>query len=352
MLRVVRPGFVVRAGLSVGLIAFLLWRIDLSDAADALRTANYLYVLPALALFGVSKVIVAMRWRLMMSKFASLPLRPLFGILLVSNLANNVVPARLGDLVRVQVPAQRYGTSRARVGATVFATESLLDGIAFAVMGLIGLALIDVPVFPTEIFWAFLGLVVGGLLAVIPLSHLKFSDGWLERGTFGRLPERLRVPLRTMIPHFIDGLAVFREPRMALQALVMSFSIVLLEVGMFALFGEAFGIELSLPAWMLIMVVANVVTAVPVTPSNIGAYEVAMTEVVVALGVGAGTAGGFAVASHAFNILWVGALGIIAMQALRLSTDDVFSLRRREEVEVVRVGDEGEPDDAASPASG
>ena len=63
----------------------------------------------------------------------------------------------------MQVPAQRYGMSRARLAATVFATESLLDGIAFAVLGLIGLALIDLPNFPTEVFWGVLGLLAGGI---------------------------------------------------------------------------------------------------------------------------------------------------------------------------------------------
>ena len=146
----------IRIAVSLALLALLLWRLDLSEAARALRYANYFYVIPGLALFGLAKLLVSQRWRIMMSTFADLPLPPLFGILLVSNLANNIVPARIGDLIRVQVPAQRYDVSRARLAATVFATESLLDGIAFAVLGLIGLALIDLPNFPTAIFWAVL----------------------------------------------------------------------------------------------------------------------------------------------------------------------------------------------------
>ena len=50
--------------------------------------------------------------------------------------------------------------------------------------------------------------------------------------------------------------------------------------------------HLSMPAWMLIMVAANLISAVPITPSNIGAYEVAITELLKALGVEAGAAGG------------------------------------------------------------
>ena len=328
MSRLFERRLLVRTVASVGLLALLIWRLDLEAAGRALRDANYVYVIPGLLLFAVAKLLVAQRWRIMMSKFADLPLPPLFGILLVSNLANNVVPARIGDLIRVQVPAQRYHISRARMAATVFATESLLDGIAFAVLGLIGLALIDLRGFPTEVFWGILGVVTGGLIAVIPVSHLKLSDGWTQRGIMPRLPDRLRLALEEAVPHFIDGLAVFRDLRLGAQAISLSFVIWLIEVGMFALFGLAFGIHLSMPAWMLIMVAANMISSVPITPSNIGAYEVAVTELLKALGVDAGDAAGFAIASHVLNILWITVAGFVAMWALSLSLDDVFSFGR------------------------
>ena len=341
MTRLLERRMLIRIAASVALLALLLWRLDLEAAANALRYANYFYVIPGLALFGIAKLLVAQRWRIMMSTFADVPLPPLFGILLVSNLANNIVPARIGDLIRVQVPAQRYDVSRARLAATVFATESLLDGIAFAVLGLIGLALIDLPNFPTAIFWGVLGGVAGGLIAVLPLSHLKLQDGWTARGIMPRLPDRLRHALEEAVPHFIDGLAVFRNARLGGEAIALSFMIWLLEVGMFALFGLAFGIHLSMPAWMLIMVAANMISSIPITPSNIGAYEVAITELTKALGVDAGLAGGFAIAAHVFNIAWITGAGFIAMWALGLSVDDVFSFGRKRGVGSI-VGDPSE----------
>ena len=329
-MRLADPRLILRAALTLALIAFLLWRIDLEQAAVALRDARYLYVIPGLALFGIAKLLVAQRWRMMMSEFGSPPLGPMFGVLLVSNLANNILPMRLGDLIRVQVPAQRYGTSRARLAATVFATESLLDGVAFAVIALIGLALIDLQGFPTGVFWGLLGLVVGGLIAVVPLSHLRLNDGWHCRGLLARLPDDGQRFLETSVPHFIDGLAVFRSLRLAVPALALSFAIWMLEVAMFVLFGRAFDITLALPAWMLIMVSANVISSLPITPSNIGAYELAITELTKALGVDPGAAAAFAIATHMFNILWITVAGIIAMLALRLTVADVFSLRTPE----------------------
>jgi uncharacterized protein (TIRG00374 family) len=314
---------------SLALLAFLVWRIDLREAGGALRDADYVYVIPALAIFGIAKLLVSVRWQLMMSKFAALPLSYLFGVLLVSNLANNIVPARIGDLIRVQMPAQRYGVSRGRLAATVFATESLLDGVAFACIGLIGLALINIEGFPTGVFWGLLGGLAGGLIAVIPFSHLRLERGWTERGMMGRAPAKVRYYAEEGIPQFIDGLAVFRDAKLGVQAIALSFAIWLLEVGMFALFGKAFGVTLSMPAWMLITVAANLISAVPIAPSNIGAYEVAMAELMQALGVDEGAAGGFAIATHALNIAWVTVAGFAAMWAIGMRLDDVFSFGGR-----------------------
>lgn len=329
MSRLAGRRFLIRTGVCLALLAFLVWRVDLRDAGRALRDADYVFVLPALALFGIAKLLVAYRWRLMLGKFAEIALAPLFGILLVSNLANNIVPMRVGDLIRVQVPAQRYGVSRARLAATVFATESLLDGVAFAGIGLIGLALIDIQGFPTGVFWGLLGLLAGGLIAVIPFSHLRLQDGWTERGVVPALPARVRDYAEEAVPHFIDGLAVFRDARLGLPAVALSFAIWLLEVGMFALFGKAFGLTLSMPAWMLIMVAANLISAVPIAPSNIGAYEVAIAELAQALGVDHGTAGGFAIATHVLNIGWITVAGCVAVWALGMGLDDVFSFGRK-----------------------
>jgi hypothetical protein len=45
-----------------------------------------------------------------------------------------------------------------------------------------------------------------------------------------------------------------------------------------------------------------------------------------ALGVDAGAAAGFAIATHMFNILWITIAGLASMVALKLTFADVFSL--------------------------
>ena len=61
------------------------------------------------------------------------------------------------------------------------------------------------------------------------------------------------------------------------------------------------------------MVVANIISSFPIAPSNMGGFGFAVTETLKALGINAGVAGGFAIAAHIFNILWITVIGFGAM---------------------------------------
>lgn len=314
--------------ISLALVGLLMWRVDIGEAVRSFGEANYIYVLPALPIYTLSKLVDALRWQLMLAPVGRAPAPGLFGIYLIANMTNNVVPVRLGDVLRVQVPAQRYGLPRASLTATVFVTESLLDGVAFAALALTGVMLLDAPDLPINLVWALVAAVIVGLAIALLLASLPLRDGWYERGWMVWLAPRVRETLGRLIPEFVRGLLVLRQPALAARTLGLTAVAWLLEASMYALFGLAFGLELEFSAYLIIMVAANMIVAMPVAPSNIGPYELATAEVVAALGVRRPLAGAYVIAVHILNILWVGVCGLVAMWVLRLGFEDLFSLRR------------------------
>jgi hypothetical protein len=56
---------------------------------------------------------------------------------------------------------------------------------------------------------------------------------------------------------------------------------------------------------------------------------VALQSVIVALGVNGALAGGYAIGTHVFSIVWITLTGLIAMWLLRLDIRDVLSMRSR-----------------------
>ena len=326
-----RPGLWLRLLVSAALIALLLWRVDEEQALQTFRDADYAYLALALPVYSLSKLVDAYRWRLMLRRVGRPPLGGLFGTYLLANMANNFFPVRVGDILRVQVPARRYGLARAGLTATVFVTESLLDGLAFVVLLLAALLFLDVPSLPLTLVWGFTAVVLAGLLVALFVAGIELRDGWQERGWFGRLPHPIREAASGPVPEFLDGLALLRDVPLAAQAMVATFAAWLLETAVFALFGLTFGLGLSFADYLMVMVAANMIVAMPVAPSNVGPYEVAVAAVVEVLGVGTDQASAYAVGSHLLNIGWVGVSGVTAMWLMGLGLRDLFYLGRRAE---------------------
>lgn len=318
----------LRVAVTVVLVGFLFWRVDLGQLWRELRHANYIWVPPAIGAFLFGKFLVAERWRIMMKPFGEVPVTHLFGTLLVSNLANLVLPARIGTVVRMMVPARRHDIGRPEQAGVVFGSEPLLEGLAFAGIGLFGLALVDVQGFPSFAFWL---MVVGVAIAIalaIPFSRLQLGDNWTDHPLIRRLPGKAREFLNDQVPRFVEGFGVFRNWKIALPAVALSFVIWMFEVLMFLLLGQAFHVSLGIAAWMLVMVAANVVTSLPLTPSNLGAYEVVVTELLIALGVSSGVAGGYAIVAHLLNMVTIAVAGLVSMWVLDLGFKDLFSLQQ------------------------
>ena len=325
-----------RLVLSAVLIGLLLWRVDLGQAWETLRHGRYIYLGLALPLYSLSKLVDAYRWRLMLQRIGRPPVLGLFGIYLMSNMANNLFPVRTGDILRVQVPARRYGISRASLTASVFVTESLLDGVAFLVLLLAALTVLDVPRLPVAFVWSLFVVVAFGLALTVPLSRLRLTEGWQDRGWFRRLPRPIREGAAGPVPEFLDGLALLGDPRLGLPALAASFAAWLLEAAMYFLFGQMFGLDLTFADYVVIMVAANMVVAMPLLPSNVGPYEVAVAALLVLLGIDEGPAGAYAVSTHLLQIIWVGAMGLAAMWLMRVGLRDFFYLGRQPPEEVER----------------
>jgi uncharacterized protein (TIRG00374 family) len=317
----------MRLAISASLVGFLVWRVNIAAALHTLTHVNYFYALPALALFSLAKLIFAVRWRVILARLGKPPVGTLYATLLVSNMANNFLPFRLGDVLRVQVPAQRHGISRSGLASSVFVTETLLDGVTFAVLGLVGIALLNVPGTLNDFVWAMMGAVATGLLLAIFGAHMSLPAGW-EPGRWLRwLPERARRAIADILPPFVEGLAALRHPWIGGQVLALSLVGWLLEGVMFWLFGLGFGLHLSFGSYLMILIAANMVMSIPLAPSNVGPYEVAVAEVVALLGVTRSLAGGYAIVTHLLNILWVTFTGLIAMWLLGLRLQDIFYLR-------------------------
>jgi glycosyltransferase 2 family protein len=291
-------------------VLFIDLTVDLQETWDALGELSPGWVVLALPLFSLSKLIHAARWRLFLEAIGEPPpLISLFAIFSFSNMANALFPFRAGDVARVELTARRHGLSRTETTATVFVVETLFDGVAFALLLIVALWLGDLPG------------VSGWLVAVLTgLVIVAVGAGWF----FARRASRdAGGRFAMLLGRFSRGLAVFAQPARAGAALGLSLIAWLLEVLTYLCFGEALGMNLDFASYIGVMLAANLLTAVPLTPFNLGVYELGVQGLVEAMGVEPGLALAYAVSSHALLLAWILLSGLLAMAWLGLSAGDL-----------------------------
>jgi uncharacterized protein (TIRG00374 family) len=301
--RVVTTGLIL-AGLLVSAVFgyFAVRGVKWSETWDALRDTHYGWFVPALALLVLAFVIRTIRWQ---SLFVPAH-RPAFGpvarALFAGYLANNVLPIRAGEAVRV-VALNRF----APVPVTT-TTMTVLIERAYDVLSLVVLLFVIAPWLP-HLAW----LHTAGYLA-IGLIVLLAASGFVLARSQGRVLERAVVPLRKLrflpkesLDHaprdVLEGLAGLLRPRMALVAFGWTtLSWLVLGLG-FWLVTLASGLELRPLSGLLVVIAIGLAMILPSSPAALGVFEGATVVVLGLYGIDDSQALAYALVLHVLTFL-------------------------------------------------
>ena len=125
-----RKGAILRVGIGLAISIFSIWfvvrDVDLGAAWAIIRTANPAWLALGLVCLSADVLIRAVRWQRLILPIQRVRYVPILGYLLVGYLANNVLPARLGELVRSHYLGDRERISRASTLGTVV-VERVVD---------------------------------------------------------------------------------------------------------------------------------------------------------------------------------------------------------------------------------
>jgi uncharacterized membrane protein YbhN (UPF0104 family) len=290
-------------GLAVSAVAVYLVvrQVDLAAAADVLRTAMPAFVAATVACICLDVALRAFRWRGILAPVGLLRVRTVAASLLVGYLANNVLPARLGELVRSHHLGDRTGLSRASVLGTVV-VERIVDTGVLAVRGIVASAVL--------VGVALAGLLVAALALALVAHRLPHADRVVA--AIGRWPAVARAGSRLR-----GGLAVAGRPRTMLAAIGWSVAAWGATIVAFAAAGQAIGVELTWGQAALLASGTSLVTAIPAGPGYVGTFELAAVEIATAVGVPADPAFALALLVHGAILAVTTVGGVVAFLATR-----------------------------------
>ena len=309
-------------------VALLIWRVDILEGLRSLSDVQLGWVAAGLVTFTASKAVHAYRWRVLL-QHRQAPLAPLLGIFFVSNLANAIVPFRAGDLIRIELPSRLLRLPRAELASNVLVVETIFDGLAFVLLAVAAGALLGDAVVALPALLAFVTLVLLAFAGLTAVARLRIPEDPSDSALLRWLPARWREPGGRLARQFIEGMTSLRKGRRVAGALLVSVAAWMAEVVVYWMMGQAFGVELEIGEAIVLMLAANLVVSLPITPWDVGPYELAVTEAFVLLGADRSEASSYAVGSHVLLIAWITVSGLLAMLALSLRPGEL--LRRSEE---------------------
>jgi uncharacterized membrane protein YbhN (UPF0104 family) len=123
----------LKVAVSLGLIAYLFMRMDLSQLGETLRRANYVYLLPAGVLYVAAMTNAAFKWYVLLrAQGIRVPFRAILGYTYIGFFFNNFLPANVGGDVMRGYGLARY-TERTAEAAISVIVDRIVGLVAFMV---------------------------------------------------------------------------------------------------------------------------------------------------------------------------------------------------------------------------
>ena len=286
-----------------------------AEVWQAFRQANYLWIAPAVALYLFALMARTARWRALLSSERHIPFRELLPTMAMGRGANNIYPFRTGEIVRVLLLRQRNGISAA-AGLASILVERTFDGLTMILFVLVAALIGGIPEaqeiqvlgqvvevdlhlglwFAIGTFGAALGVVYAMVLWPGPIQRL--TEWLIARLT----PQRFRPRLRDVAEHFIRGFASIRSVLTLTLVLVSSIAVWTAETFSYRLLMNSFGFGVDLHHLLLMSGAANLATALPSGPGNLGTFDAPVILVLTRAGVPENTAISYQTLLHA--VLW------------------------------------------------
>jgi uncharacterized protein (TIRG00374 family) len=257
------------------------------------------------------------RLRVLVHRATFLSLPTATNVVVVGYASNNVLPARLGELVRAGMLAERTGLPLPQT-LTITFIERLLDGIAILM-----LLLVSTTSLAVEADWIFglarAGAVVFGVALALLLVAVLLPSVVLSSAS--RVSRRFRPKWRDRVLALASSITsaggCLRRPRDAAAIGIYSIVVWLLESLMFAFILPVFGLRLELAPALAAMSVTNLGILVPSSPGFVGSFHFFCSQTLASQGVPPTIAMAYAILVHltfyvpvtiwgAAAILWYG----------------------------------------------
>ena len=305
------------------LIYFSIRGIHFDETIAHLKKINLGYATASLFFIVFMQALRSYRWGVILQPLGKISQLTLFAVTSVGFLAIAAIPARIGELARPYLIAQKSPIKMSSALGTII-VERVLDSLA--VLTITVAVLIwqnDLPswMIKSGIIFFILTMAMIALVAGL-VWRRETAVGIIDR-ILRRVPGKLAQAVHKVIHHFIDGFQVITDVKRLFYLLILSALVWLVDVAAIYALLLAFGFDLPALAAFVVMVILIAGIAIPTAPGFIGNWHYACILGLSLFGVARPEAFSFALVYHFLSIAIVVILGVIFLPFNRFSISDM-----------------------------
>ncbi len=278
-------------------LALLLYRVDFVAMGRALRHADYTLVLPAALIWFVAAWFRTVRWQYLLRPVKAIAARRLYSTVMIGYMANNVLPVRLGEVVRAYILGEKERASKMSIIATIV-VERIFDGLALILLMLVVSLFVPLAPWLQTMARAMSALFLGGLALFIAIGSSEPLSRRLA-DLLAKLPGGLGARAKGWLNLFLDGLRVLHSPWRLTIVFGLSLFVWLIEAGMYYVMAFAFGLQHLSYRFLVSTATSNLAITLPSSQGGIGPFEYLTRETLVFFGADPSVATAYAIVLHA-----------------------------------------------------
>ena len=312
---------VIGALVTLGALFLAFRGTDLNEVLHVLKGVDHRWTLPVIGGTLLSIWIRAYRWKVMLEPVKPVTTMRTYSSTMIGFMANNVLPMRLGELVRAYSIGRNSGVSKSSAFATIV-VERAFD--LLAVLLFLAVMLLRYSFAPWVRVTGYIA--VSACVAMFVVMGLFY---WKRQGAqrvfrffIGGMPERLRIKAEGLLDRFLDGLGVLARAGQLLWVAVLSIAIWLAMATSFYFAGLALGLDIPADASIVLVVVCALAVMLPSGPGFIGTFEFGAKSGLMLFHVSDDAAISYALYYHAVQFFPITLLGFYHLWR------ENFSLRR------------------------
>lgn len=307
-------------GLAISLVFLYLAirNVEWGIVVSGLKEIDLVFLTLTIACLFGSIFCRALLWKNLLKFEKSVSWVHAFEAIIIGYMGNNVLPFRMGELIRAYAMSKKEGLSKTFILASIV-LERLLDVLSlliFFVALFLSVQLAHWLMVSGMVVFAF-------LILMIVLVYFASADAWKFSSLLTKLlryfPAAISHRAEQITGSFIQGLGLIKNRSQVIEVIFLSLVVWSVWTGCVYFGLKAFHLELPLTAPLLLVVVINMGVMIPSSPGFIGVFQYLCVVSLSFFAVPKETALGFSVVLHAIQYVPVTLLGWFYLTRMHIS---------------------------------